>query len=123
MFVWSLLTAAVYGQAVNVILDSNLGNDCEDAGAIAILNALADRGEARILAMIYPMHDPWGAPAMDAINTSYGRPASPSAPTMANLFTPSPTTASPAASLSTPSPIASSMEITPMMRLLCIAKR
>lgn len=72
-----LLTSGASARQVPVILDSDVGNDCEDAAAIGVLHALADRGEARILAMIYPMHDPWGAAAMSAINTYYGRPGIP----------------------------------------------
>lgn len=73
MLCWILLPSLACARQVPVILDSDVGNDCEDAAAIGVLHVLADQGEARILAMIYPMHDPWGAPAMSAINTYYGR--------------------------------------------------
>ncbi|MBN8526489.1 MAG: nucleoside hydrolase [Planctomycetes bacterium] len=63
----------------NVIFDCDMGNDCDDAGALALLNALADDGEARILAcMMWKMRKdgPVSGPAavIDAINTYYGRP-------------------------------------------------
>lgn len=57
-----------------IILDTDFGNDCDDAGALAILHQMAYRGEAEILATMYPMNDEWGAAAMDAVNTYYGRP-------------------------------------------------
>lgn len=59
---------------VPIIFDSDIGPDVDDAGTAAILNALADRGEARILAMNCCTSSEWGAPCLDAINTYYGRP-------------------------------------------------
>jgi hypothetical protein len=76
-FVWLLLPLALCAEPVKVILDTDIGNDCEDAAALGVLHALADRGEAEILAVIYPMRDRWGAPAIDAINAYYGRPEIP----------------------------------------------
>ena len=62
------------GSGVRVILDTDLGIDVDDAGALAILHALADRGEARILAVVANVNDPHAPGALDAINTYYGRP-------------------------------------------------
>ncbi|MGV3723165.1 MAG: nucleoside hydrolase [Actinomycetota bacterium] len=62
---------------VPVIFDTDIGPDVDDAGTTALLNALADRGEARILAMGCCTSSEWGAPCLDAINTYYGRPAIP----------------------------------------------
>ena len=59
---------------VEIILDTDIGPDCDDAGAIAVLNVLADKGEAKILGMMCCTSSPWGAPCVDAINTYYGRP-------------------------------------------------
>jgi inosine-uridine nucleoside N-ribohydrolase len=59
---------------VPIIFDTDIGPDVDDAGTAAILNALADRGEARILAMNCCTSSEWGAPCLDAINTYYGRP-------------------------------------------------
>ncbi|HBC86791.1 MAG TPA: hypothetical protein DCZ94_07550 [Lentisphaeria bacterium] len=63
----------------NIIFDTDMGNDCDDAGALAVLHALADKGEANILAcMMWKMRkdEPVVGPAatIDAINTYYGRP-------------------------------------------------
>lgn len=59
---------------VPVFFDSDIGPDVDDAGAAAVLNALADRGEAKIIGMAVCTSSPWGAPCLDAINTYYGRP-------------------------------------------------
>ncbi|MBE7171144.1 MAG: nucleoside hydrolase [Williamsia sp.] len=64
-------------KAVKIIFDSDIGQDCDDAAAMALMHQFADRGEAEILATMFPMHDPMGAPAMDVINTYYGRPGIP----------------------------------------------
>jgi inosine-uridine nucleoside N-ribohydrolase len=61
-------------KAVKIILDSDIGQDCDDAGAMALLHKFADNGEVEILATMFPMQDTMGAPAMDVINTYYGRP-------------------------------------------------
>lgn len=59
---------------VRVILDTDMGSDCDDAGAMAVLHALADRGEAEILACIYSSEkNPFGPGCIAAINQYYGR--------------------------------------------------
>ena len=57
-----------------VILDTDIAEDCDDVGAVAVLHALADRGEVRIMGMMVSMPVQYGAPALDAINTFYNRP-------------------------------------------------
>ncbi|MBC7872798.1 MAG: nucleoside hydrolase [Ferruginibacter sp.] len=61
-------------KAIKLILDSDIGQDCDDAGVMALMHKFADFGEVEILATMFPMQDPMGAPAMDVINTFYGRP-------------------------------------------------
>jgi inosine-uridine nucleoside N-ribohydrolase len=58
---------------VKTILDTDIGPDADDAGAVAVLHALADRGEVEILAMNCNTTCDWGAPCLDAFNTYYGR--------------------------------------------------
>lgn len=58
---------------VKVIFDTDMETDCDDAGALAVLHALADNGEAEILATVTSAGLPWSASAIDAINTYYGR--------------------------------------------------
>ena len=59
---------------VRIIFDTDMHTDCDDAGALAVLHALADRGEAEIVACMVSTLDPWAAPTVDAINTYYDRP-------------------------------------------------
>ncbi len=61
-------------QAVPIIFDTDIGTDVDDAGALAILHVLANRGEAEILATMSANPNRWCAPAIDVINTYYGRP-------------------------------------------------
>ena len=39
-------------QGIPIIFDTDIGTDIDDAGALAILHVMADRGQARILATI-----------------------------------------------------------------------
>lgn len=59
--------------AERIILDTDLGADVDDAGALAVLHALADRGEVEILAIGIVNTHPNAVPAAHAINTWYGR--------------------------------------------------
>lgn len=62
---------------VKIILDVDLAEDVDDAGALAVLHALANRGEAEILATMVSSKNEWVGPCLDAINTWYGRPQVP----------------------------------------------
>ena len=64
----------VSSQPVKIIYDTDMESDVDDVAATAILHALADRGEAEILATMVSSGNPWSAPCLDAINTFYGRP-------------------------------------------------
>jgi len=59
---------------VPVIFDTDMGNDIDDALALATLHALTTRGECRLLAVTVTKDNPWSAPYIDAVNTFYGRP-------------------------------------------------
>lgn len=59
---------------VRVILDTDMDTDCDDAGALAVLNALADNGEVKILATVTCSRNLWTPQTISAINTYYGRP-------------------------------------------------
>ena len=73
-----ILTAScASSSSVAVIFDTDLTTDCDDVGALAVLHALADLGEARILATMSSSKNPDTAPCLDAINTWYGRPGLP----------------------------------------------
>ncbi|MEM9701303.1 MAG: nucleoside hydrolase [Planctomycetota bacterium] len=59
---------------VPVIFDTDLGNDVDDALALGLLHALADRRECELLAVTTTKAHPLSAPFADAINAFYGRP-------------------------------------------------
>jgi inosine-uridine nucleoside N-ribohydrolase len=79
----TLLTiSTVYGQTGNrhsvaLILDTDIGPDYDDVGAMAVLHALADRGEVRPLAVISSNKNKLAVPSIDVINTWFGRPELP----------------------------------------------
>ena len=57
-----------------IILDTDMGSDCDDVGALALLHHYADLGKAEILGIIYSSGAiPYGAAVIDAINIYYGR--------------------------------------------------
>lgn len=58
---------------VKIIFDTDIGGDCDDAGALAMLHCLCDRGEAELLAVTGCYASPWLAGCIDAINRFYGR--------------------------------------------------
>jgi inosine-uridine nucleoside N-ribohydrolase len=68
-----LACAAAFAQ-VPVIFDTDMGNDIDDALALALLHALESRGECRIVAVTITKDNPWAAPYIDIVNTFYGRP-------------------------------------------------
>ena len=57
-----------------IIFDTDIGWDCDDAGALALLHRLCDAGEAELLATIHCYDHPYVAGCLDAINTHCGRP-------------------------------------------------
>jgi hypothetical protein len=59
---------------VNVILDTDMASDVDDAGALVTLLNLEDLGEANILAVGVSMPHNWSALCVDAITTYYGHP-------------------------------------------------
>ncbi len=53
LFAFLLLAPSLpASEPVRVILDTDMASDCDDAGALAVLNALADCGEAEIVAVV-----------------------------------------------------------------------
>lgn len=67
------------GEPARIIFDTDMADDCDDAGALAVLHALADRGEAEILAIVTNRKDPSNASAAACavIGGYYGRPGIP----------------------------------------------
>jgi inosine-uridine nucleoside N-ribohydrolase len=60
-----------------VIFDADIASDVDDVGAVALLHALANRGEAKILAMGVSVKNPWSPLCLAAINTYFKRPEIP----------------------------------------------
>ena len=70
-----LLATTAWGAApTKIIFDTDMAEDVDDAGALAVLHALANRGEAEILGTMISARNEWIGPCLDAINTYYGRP-------------------------------------------------
>ncbi len=57
-----------------ILFDTDMDTDCDDAGALSVLHALADEGRADLLAVICDVPIPWCAPCVRAINSYYNRP-------------------------------------------------
>jgi hypothetical protein len=58
---------------VKLILDCDMDSDCDDAGALGVLHALADRGEVEPLAVMLSARNPTAPACMAAINRWYHR--------------------------------------------------
>ncbi len=61
----------------NVIFDTDMGPDYDDVGALAVLHALADRGEANILGTISSNEYQNSVPCIEVINHYFNRPGIP----------------------------------------------
>jgi inosine-uridine nucleoside N-ribohydrolase len=72
-----LLVSALMSAQTPVIFDTDMGNDIDDALALALLHALQSRGECRIIAVTITKDNPWAAPYIDLVNTFYRRPEIP----------------------------------------------
>lgn len=61
-------------EPVSMIFDTDMGNDVDDALALALIHELMDRGEVELLAVTISKGSPWAAVYVDIVNTFYGRP-------------------------------------------------
>ena len=57
---------------IRILFDTDIGGDCDDAGALAMLHRLIDLGEAELLAVTHCFGAPFSAGCIDAINTYFG---------------------------------------------------
>jgi inosine-uridine nucleoside N-ribohydrolase len=55
-----------------IIFDTDIGGDCDDAGALAIIHRAVKCGVAELLAVTVSTRDPWAPACADAINRYYG---------------------------------------------------
>ena len=60
-----------------LILDTDIGPDYDDVGAMAVMHALADRGEVKPLAVIASNKNELVVPTIEILNTYFGRPELP----------------------------------------------
>jgi pyrimidine-specific ribonucleoside hydrolase len=74
LFFSGLAMAQKNAVPVPVIFDTDIGPDYDDVGAIAMLHALADSGQATILATVASSKYANVAPVLSVYNTYFGRP-------------------------------------------------
>jgi len=67
------LIANVCFAAPRVIFDTDMGNDIDDALALAMLHALSDRGECELIGVTLTNANPSAVPYIRMINRFYGR--------------------------------------------------
>ena len=71
--VWAAVSEGAAVTKPKVIFETDFTLDVDDVGALAVLHALADRGEVDILAVSYNEVQPRAAHAIRAVNAWYGR--------------------------------------------------
>jgi purine nucleosidase len=69
--------ALMAADPVPLIFDTDIGNDVDDALALAVIHALESRGEAKLLAVTITKDNRYAAPYIDIVDTFYGRPQVP----------------------------------------------
>jgi purine nucleosidase len=67
------VTRADQTDAVPLIYDTDIGNDCDDVLALGMIHALESRGECKLLAVTITKDHELAAPFVDAVNWFYGR--------------------------------------------------
>ena len=58
---------------VSLILDTDMGNDIDDALALAMIHGLESRGECRLIGVTVSKDNPLAPVFVDVVNTFYGR--------------------------------------------------
>ena len=53
---------------IKIIFDTDIGGDCDDAGALALIHRLCDKGEAELLAVTHCYNGEYYAGCIDSIN-------------------------------------------------------
>jgi pyrimidine-specific ribonucleoside hydrolase len=83
----SLLLSAQDKKPVAIIFDSDMGPDYDDVGAIALLHAFADNGDAKILATIASTKYDGVASVLNVFNTYFNKAGIPVAVPKGNALT------------------------------------
>lgn len=73
----ALTSMRAAGDPVRLILDTDMGNDCDDALALGMIHALENRSEVRLLAVTITKDNRDAATYIDVVDTFYGRPEIP----------------------------------------------
>ena len=73
-FCASTVHAAEAPTPVKIIFDTDMGNDVDDALALAMLHSFQSRAQCELLAVTITNPQPLAGPFTDAVNTFYGRP-------------------------------------------------
>ncbi len=68
---------AYAAEPVRLIFDTDVGNDIDDALALAMIHRLESLGEAKLLAVTITKDCHFAAPYIDLVDTFYGRPGIP----------------------------------------------
>ena len=87
LFICFLSQAQKNNKPVPIIFDSDMGPDYDDVGAITLLHALADSGQAKILATIASTKYDGVACVLNVLNTYFNRPNTPIAVPKGNALT------------------------------------
>ena len=69
-----------------VIFDTDMGPDYDDVGALALLHAMADSGEVKILATLSSNRYTQSVPCIEVINRYFGRPDIPLGATLNGVY-------------------------------------
>ncbi|HZW64073.1 MAG TPA: nucleoside hydrolase [Hanamia sp.] len=77
LFFVSQMKAQTKQTPVRIIFDSDMGPDYDDVGALAILHAMADKGECEILATVSSNEHSLTTAALNVLNTYFKRPGIP----------------------------------------------
>ncbi|MEP6950941.1 MAG: nucleoside hydrolase [Ginsengibacter sp.] len=73
----SCISFAQKQKPISIIFDTDIAPDYDDVGAMALLHAFADMGEAKILATISSNAFETTAPTLSVLNTYFNRPGIP----------------------------------------------
>jgi inosine-uridine nucleoside N-ribohydrolase len=69
----ALVASASAATPLHVIFDTDMGNDVDDALALAMLHAFASRGELKLQAVTVSKDNPWAAEYVRMVDEYYGR--------------------------------------------------
>ena len=67
------VAVAADSRPIPIIFDTDMGNDIDDAQALAVIHALESRSECKLLAVTVTKDNPYAAAYVDLLNTFYGR--------------------------------------------------